>query len=138
MMFGAYVAHVAEVTVANDGRVRVDRVVCALDCGIVVNPIGARAQVEGGILHGISAVLHGEITIADGGAVEGNFDDYPLLRLDEAPEIEIHFVESSEHPQGLGEMAFPGIMPAVCNAVFDATGVRVRRLPIDVAELRFG
>ncbi|MCL7936810.1 MAG: xanthine dehydrogenase family protein molybdopterin-binding subunit [marine benthic group bacterium] len=138
MMFGAYVAHVAEVTVANDGRVRVDRVVCALDCGIVVNPIGARAQVEGGILHGISAVLHGEITIADGGAVEGNFDDYPLLRLDEAPEIEIHFVESSEHPQGLGEMAFPGIMPAVCNAVFDATGVRVRRLPIEVAELRFG
>jgi len=138
MMFGAYVAHVAEVTVGDDGGVRVDRVVCAVDCGIVVNPIGARAQIEGGILHGISAALHGEITIARGGAVEGNFDDYPLLRLDEAPVIEVHFVESTEHPQGLGEMAFPGIMPAVCNAVFDATGVRVRRLPIRAEELQAG
>jgi isoquinoline 1-oxidoreductase beta subunit len=138
MMFGAYVAHVAEVTVGDDGGVRVDRVVCAVDCGVVVNPIGARAQIEGGILHGLSATLYGEITIADGGAVEGNFDDYPLLRLDEAPQIDIHFVESTEHPQGLGEMAFPGIMPAVCNAVFDATGVRVRRLPIRARELRSG
>jgi isoquinoline 1-oxidoreductase beta subunit len=138
MMFGAYVAHVAEVTVGDDGGVRVDRVVCAVDCGVVVNPIGARAQIEGGILHGLSATLYGEITIADGGAVEGNFDDYPLLRLDEAPQIDIHFVESTEHPQGLGEMAFPGIMPAVCNAVFDATGVRVRRLPIRARELQAG
>jgi isoquinoline 1-oxidoreductase beta subunit len=138
MMFGAYVAHVAEVTVGDDGGVRVDRVVCAVDCGIVVNPIGARAQIEGGILHGLSATMYGEITIADGGAVEGNFDDYPLLRLDEAPVIEVYFVESTEHPQGLGEMAFPGIMPAVCNAVFDATGVRVRRLPIRARELQAG
>lgn len=138
MMFGAYVAHVAEVTVHEDGTVRVNRVVCAVDCGIVINPPGARAQIEGGILHGLSATLHGEITIANGGAVQGNFDDYPLLRLDEAPEIDIHFVSSAEPPTGLGEMAFPGIMPAVANAVFDATGVRVRRLPIRAGELRAG
>ena len=138
MMFGAYVAHLAEVTVSTDGTVRVDRVVCAVDCGIVVNPIGARAQIEGGILHGISAALHGEITIAAGLAVEGNFDDYEFLRLDEAPEIDVILVDSTEPPQGLGEMAFPGIVPAVANAVFDATGVRVRRLPIRTEELRSG
>jgi isoquinoline 1-oxidoreductase beta subunit len=130
MMFGAYVAHVAEVTVRDDGSVRVDRVVCAVDCGIVINPNGARAQIEGGVLHGLSATLHGEITIANGGVVQGNFDTYPLLRLEEAPKIDIHFVDSTEPPTGLGEMAFPGIMPAVANAVFDATAVRVRRLPI--------
>jgi isoquinoline 1-oxidoreductase beta subunit len=94
--------------------------------------------VEGGILHGLSATLHGEITIADGGVVQGNFDDYPLLRIDEVPEIEIHFVESTEPPTGLGEMTFPGIMPAVANAVFDATGKRVRRLPIRAEDVRAG
>jgi isoquinoline 1-oxidoreductase beta subunit len=138
MMFGAYVAHVADVTVAEDGRIRVDRVVCAVDCGIVVNPQGARAQVEGGILHGLSAALHGEITVKSGGVVQGNFDTYPLLRLDEAPEIETWFVESREPPSGLGEMAFPGIMPAVANAVSAATGRRVRRLPIRPEALREG
>ncbi len=138
MMFGAYVAHIAEVSVDAEGSVRVDRVVCAVDCGIVINPVGARAQVEGGILHGLSATLHGEITIADGGVVQGNFDDYPLLRIDEVPEIEIHFVESTEPPTGLGEMTFPGIMPAVANAVFDATGKRVRRLPIRAEDVRAG
>jgi isoquinoline 1-oxidoreductase beta subunit len=136
MMFGAYVAQIAEVSVDDDGHVRVDRVVCAVDCGIVINPLGARAQVEGGILHGLSATLLGEITIADGGVVEGNFDTYPLLRLDQAPEIEIHFVASTEPPSGLGEMAFPSIMPAVANAVFDATGRRVRRLPIRAEDVR--
>jgi isoquinoline 1-oxidoreductase beta subunit len=130
MMFGAYVAQIAEVSVDDDGGVRVDRVVCAVDCGIVINPPGARAQVEGGVLHGLSATLHGEITIADGGVVEENFDGYPLLRIDEAPKIEIHFVRSTEPPTGLGEMVFPTIMPAVANAVSAATGKRVRRLPI--------
>ncbi len=130
MMFGAYVAQVAEVSVDQAGTVRVHRVVCAVDCGIVINPPGARAQVEGGIIHGLSATLHGEITIANGGAVEGNFDTYRLLRIDESPEIEIYFVRSVEPPTGLGEMTFPSIMPAVVNAVFAATGRRVRRLPI--------
>jgi isoquinoline 1-oxidoreductase beta subunit len=138
MMFGAYVAQIAEVSVDDDGNVRVDRVVCAVDCGIVINPPGARAQVEGGVLHGLSATLYGEITIADGGVVEGNFDGYPLLRIDEAPEIEIHFVPSTEPPTGLGEMVFPTIMPAVANAVSAATGKRVRRLPIRPEEVRPG
>jgi isoquinoline 1-oxidoreductase beta subunit len=138
MMFGAYVAQIAEVSVDDDGNVRVDRVVCAVDCGIVINPPGARAQVEGGVLHGLSAALYGEITIADGGVVEGNFDGYPLLRIDETPEIEIHFVPSAESPTGLGEMAFPTIMPAVANAVSAATGKRVRRLPIRPEDARRG
>jgi isoquinoline 1-oxidoreductase beta subunit len=136
MMFGAYVAHIAEVSVDDGGNVRVDRVVCAIDCGIVINPPGARAQIEGGIIHGISAALHGRITIAGGATVESNFDNYPLLRIDETPEIDIHFVSSTEPPTGLGEMAFPGIMPAVGNAVFAATGKRVRHLPIRPGDLR--
>jgi len=134
-MFGAYTAQVAEVTVA-DGEVTVDRVVAVVDCGIVINPIGARAQVEGGILHGLSVTLHEQITIADGGTVEGNFDEYPILRLGEAPEIEVQFIKNTEHPQGLGEMVLPSIMPAVCNAIFAATGKRIRRLPIRAEDLR--
>lgn len=136
MMFGAYVAQVAEVSVDGAGNVRVHRVVCAVDCGIVINPSGARAQVEGGILHGLSAALHGEITIANGAAVQENFGAYPLLRIDETPRVDIHFVPSTEPPTGLGEMAFPSIIPAVANAVSAATGVRVRRLPIRAADLR--
>ena len=114
----------------------VDRVVTVVDCGIVINPLGARAQVEGGILHGLSVTLHEQITIAGGGAVQGNFDEYPILRLGEEPEIEIHFVENTEHPQGLGEMVLPSIIPAVCNAVYAATGKRIRRLPIRAEDLR--
>jgi isoquinoline 1-oxidoreductase beta subunit len=110
--------------------------VAVVDCGIVVNPTGARAQVEGGILHGLSATLHGQITIANGGTVQGNFDDYPILRIGEAPAIDVHFIPSTEHPQGLGEMALPSIAPAVCNAIFAATGKRVRRLPIRKEDLR--
>jgi len=135
-MFGAYVAQVAEVTVNTSGDLTVDRVVAVVDCGIVINPGGAAAQIEGGILHGLSATLHGEITIERGRAVQGNFDEYPLLRIGETPVIEIHFVESTEHPQGLGEMALPSIAPAVANAIFAATGKRVRRLPIRAEDLR--
>ncbi|MFQ5512442.1 MAG: xanthine dehydrogenase family protein molybdopterin-binding subunit [Candidatus Krumholzibacteriia bacterium] len=138
-MFGAYVAQVAEVTVdRQNGEVRVDRIVAAVDCGIVINPTGARAQLEGGIIHGLSATLHGEITIAEGGAVPGNFDQYPLLRIGETPDIEVHFVASTEHPQGLGEMALPSVAPAVGNAIFAATGKRVRRLPIRPRDLGEG
>jgi len=135
-MFGAYVAEVAEVTVEEGGALRVDRVVAVVDCGTVVNPLGARAQIEGGILHGLSATLHGEVTIAGGGAVPGNFDAYPLLRITEAPPIEIHLVESTAHPQGLGEMTLPAIAPALGNAIFAATGKRIRRLPIRPEDLR--
>ncbi|MGD8415407.1 MAG: molybdopterin-dependent oxidoreductase, partial [Candidatus Latescibacterota bacterium] len=129
-MFGAYVAEVAEVTVDSSGGVKVDRVVAVIDCGIVINPSGARAQIEGGILHGLSMTLHGEITIKNGMAVQKNFDDYPLLRIGEAPEIEVHFVENTETPSGLGEMSLPSLPAAVGNAIFAATGKRVRRLPI--------
>jgi isoquinoline 1-oxidoreductase beta subunit len=137
-MFGAYVAEVAEVTVKNSGDLEVNRVVAAVDCGQLINPSGARAQIEGGIIHGLSAALHGEITIARGGAVEGNFDQYPLLRIGETPSIDVHFVPSSEHPQGLGEMSLPSIAPALCNAIYAATGKRIRRLPIRTEELRTG
>jgi isoquinoline 1-oxidoreductase beta subunit len=134
-MFGAYVAEVAEVTVDSSGGVKVDRVVAVIDCGIVINPTGARAQIEGGILHGLSMTLHGEITIENGMAVQGNFDRYPLLKIGEAPLIEIHFVENTETPSGLGEMALPALPAAVGNAIFAATGKRVRRLPIRPEDL---
>lgn len=135
-MFGAYVAEVAEVTVDGSGAIKVDRVVAAIDCGIVINPTGAHAQIEGGILHGLSMTLHGEITIENGAAEQGNFDQYPLLRIGEAPTMEIHFVENTETPSGLGEMALPALPAAVGNAVFDATGTRVRRLPIRPEDLK--
>ncbi|MCK5619602.1 MAG: xanthine dehydrogenase family protein molybdopterin-binding subunit, partial [Candidatus Krumholzibacteria bacterium] len=135
-MFGAYVAEVAEVTVDDSGAIKVDRVVAAIDCGIVINPTGAHAQIEGGILHGLSMTLHGEITIENGAAEQGNFDQYPLLRIGEAPTMEIHFVENTETPSGLGEMALPALPAAVGNAVFDATGTRVRRLPIRPEDLK--
>ncbi len=130
MMFGAYIAQVAEVAVSPTGQVNIQRVVCAVDCGIVINPIGARAQIEGGILHALSATLYGEITINYGTAEQRNFDSYPILRFDEVPPIEIHFVDNTERPSGLGEMAFPTTAPAVCNAIFAASGRRVRKLPV--------
>lgn len=134
-MFGAYVAEVAEVTVDPARGVRVDRVVAVIDCGIVINPSGAHAQIEGGILHGLSMTLHGEITIENGMAVQENFDRYPLLEIAEVPEIEVHFVESTESPSGLGEMSLPTVPAAVGNAIFAATGKRVRRLPIRPTDL---
>ena len=129
---GAYVAHVAEVDVAPNGEVHVRRVVTAADCGLVVNPSGATAQVEGAVLFGLSAALHQEITVEGGRVRQSNFHDYPVLRLREAPLMDVHFVRSGEDvPHGMGEGALPSIAPAVTNAVFAATGVRVRRLPIN-------
>ena len=128
---GAYVAHVAEVEVASNGDVRVHRVATAVDCGLVVNPSGAAAQVEGAIIFGLSAALRQEITVDHGRVVQSNFHDYPALRLAEAPRMDVHFVQGSEDsPCGIGEGALPSIAPAVTNAVFAATGKRVRRLPV--------
>jgi isoquinoline 1-oxidoreductase beta subunit len=128
---GAYVAHVAEVEVTAPGDVRVRRVVTAADCGLVVNPSGAAAQVEGAVIFGLSAALHQEITVENGRVRQSNFHDYPALRLAESPSVEVHFLDSGEDaPHGIGEGALPSIASAVTNAVFAATGVRVRRLPI--------
>jgi len=129
--FGSYCAQVAEVSVER-GQVRVLRVVCAIDCGMVVNPDTVVAQMESGIVYGLTAALKGEITIKNGRVEQGNFNDYPLLRLDEMPEIEVHIVKSAEHPGGVGEPGTPPIAPAVANAVFAATGKPVRKLPIQI------
>lgn len=126
--FGSYCAQVAEVSVES-GQVRVHRVVCAIDCGQVVNPDTVIAQMESGIVYGLTAALKGEITIKSGRVEQGNFHDYPLLRIDELPEIEVHIVKSSENPGGVGEPGTPPIAPAVANAVFAATGKPVRKLP---------
>ncbi len=127
--FGSYAAQVAEISI-DRGRVRVHRVVCAIDCGMTVNPDTIEAQMESGIIYGLTAVLHGEINIAQGRAQQSNFNDYPLLSLEECPEIEVHIISSTEDPGGVGEPGTPPIAPAVANAVFAATGTPVRRLPI--------
>ncbi len=126
--FGTYVAQVAEVTVA-DGKVKVDRVVCAVDCGVPVNPDIIAAQMEGGIGFGLGAVLYGAITLKDGEVEQSNFDGYEVLRIDAMPKVEVHIVPSAEPPTGVGEPGVAPIGPAVANAVFAATGKRIRVLP---------
>jgi isoquinoline 1-oxidoreductase beta subunit len=130
-----FVAEVAEVSVGADGTVRVHRVIAAIDCGLVINPSIAEAQVEGAIAQGLSATLKSEITFASGRVQQQNFNDYPLLRLPEMPAVEVYFVPSTENPSGLGEAALPPLAPAVANAIFAATGKRVRRLPIHASDL---
>ena len=134
--FGSYVAQVAEVSVAKDGRVRVKRVVCALDCGQMINPDTIKAQMEGGIIFGLTAALYGEITLKDGRIEQGNFDNYQALRINEAPIIEVHIIDSQEEPGGIGEPGTAAIAPAVVNAIFALTGKRVRQLPVDTAQLK--
>jgi isoquinoline 1-oxidoreductase subunit beta len=128
--FGSYLAQVAEVSVDAQGRPRVERVVCAMDCGQVVNPDGVRAQLEGGVTFGLSAALGNEITIANGRVQQGNFNDFPSLRIGEAPRIETHLVASSESPGGVGETGTACVAAALCNAIYAATGKRVRTLPV--------
>lgn len=134
--FGGFVAEVAEVSVSKEGAVRVHRVVCAVDCGTVVNPDTVEAQMEGGIVYGLTAALKGEITIKDGRVEQSNFHDYPLLRIDEMPAVEVHILKSAEPPGGVGEPGTPPIAPAVANAVFAATGKRIRRLPVRAEDLK--
>src|SRR5437879_348242 len=125
-----FLSQVAEVSVAPDGTVRVHRVVCAADCGILVNPDTVEAQLQGAIVFGLTAALYGEITIERGRVAQSNFSDYRMLALAEMPEIEVHLVPSEAPPSGVGEAGLPPIAPAVCNAIFAGTGKRVRRLPI--------
>ena len=128
--FGSYIAQVAQVRVAPTGEVRVERVVAAVDCGIIVNPDTVRAQLEGGITFGISAALFGEITFRNGRVEQRNFNDYRVLRINEVPTIDVHLVASGEAPGGIGEPGTSAVMPAVANAIYAATGKRIRRLPV--------
>jgi len=128
--FGSFIAQVAEVSVTRKGEVRVRRVVCAIDCGRIVNPDTIEAQMESGIVFGLSAALHGAITLKNGRVEQGNFDDYPILRMNEMPLVEVHIAPSREKPGGVGEPGVPPIAPAVANAVFAATGGRIRSLPM--------
>ncbi|MGG5823106.1 molybdopterin cofactor-binding domain-containing protein [Falsiroseomonas sp. HW251] len=134
--FGSYLAQVAEVEVAVDGEVRVHRIVCAVDCGLAVNPDTIAAQVEGGTLFGLTAALHGAITLKNGRVEQSNFDTYRPMRIDEVPTIETHLIKSGEAPGGIGEAPTCTVAPAVTNAIFAATGRRVRTLPIDTGRLR--
>jgi len=134
--FGSFVAQVAEVSVSREGKLKVHRVVCAIDCGPVVNPEQIRAQMEGGIVYGLTAALYGEITFENGRVKQRNFHDYPMLRMNEMPVVEAHIVPSTEKMGGVGETAVPPIAPAVANAIFAVTGKRIRRLPIRAEDLR--
>ena len=133
--FDSYVAQVVEASVGKDGAVRVHRVVCAVDCGYVINPETVRAQMEGGIIFGLTAALKSEITLKDGRVEQSNFYDYPMLRIFEAPEIEVHIVPSAASPTGVGEPGVPPAASALANAIFAACGKRVRRLPIRASDL---
>jgi isoquinoline 1-oxidoreductase beta subunit len=132
--FDSYVAQVVEASVEK-GEVKVHRVVCAVDCGLVINPDTVRAQMEGGIIFGLTAALKTEITLKNGRVEQGNFHDYQMLRIFEAPEIEVHIVPSGESPTGVGEPGVPPVAPALANAIFGVTGKRVRRLPIRASDL---
>lgn len=132
--FKSFVAHVAEVSLDAEGKPRVDRVVCAIDCGPIVNPDIVRAQMEGAVCFALSAVLYGEIRIEDGRVKNSNFHDYPLLRIHETPKIEVHLVDSTDEMGGVGEPGVPTVAAAVANAILDLTGKPLRRLPIHAAE----
>jgi isoquinoline 1-oxidoreductase beta subunit len=129
--FASWIATVAEVEVDNEGAVNLRRVVCAVDTGIAVNPDTITAQLQGGIIFGLTAALHGQITVAGGRVQQSNFHDYRMLRIDETPPIEIHLIPSGEAPGGIGETGAVAAMPALANAIFAATGKRLRRLPVD-------
>ena len=129
-VFATYLAQVAEVEVSKDGAVRVRRVVCAVDCGTVVNPDTVRAQIQSAVIFGITAALHGQITLKGGRVEQSNFHDYRMLRMNEAPVIEVYIVNSTELPGGMGEAGTSAIVPAVTNAIYAATGTRVRKLPV--------
>ncbi len=131
--FGSYIAQVAEVSV-QEGQIRVHRVVCAVDCGVCVNPAGVAAQMESGVVYGLSAALYGELRFKEGRVQQSNFHDYPLLRVHEMPRVETHVVPSAEKPGGVGEPGVPPIAGAVANAVFAATGKRLRRLPLRLGD----
>ncbi len=135
-VFGSYLAQVAEVEVSSEGNVRVRRVVCAMDCGTVVNPDTVQAQLQSGVIFGATAALYGEITLKNGRVEQSNFDTYQMLRMDQAPVIDVHIVKSAEPPGGMGETGTSLIVPAIANAIFAATSKRLRKMPVDSNSLK--
>jgi len=136
--FGTIVVHVAEVEVSDDGALKVHRITSAVDCGLAVNPDGFKAQIEGAIVFGLSAALYGEITLSKGAVEQQNFPNYPVVRLADCPAIEVHIIESDAPFGGGGEPGTPPVAPAVTNAIFAATGIRIRELPINKHSLKKG
>jgi isoquinoline 1-oxidoreductase beta subunit len=135
--FGSWQAQVAEVEVSpKDGTVRVHRVTCAMDCGTVVNPNTVQAQLQSGIMFGTTAALYGEITLKGGRVEQTNFDTYQILRINEAPTVDVHLVANTEPPGGMGETGTSAVVPAIANAIFAATGKRLRKMPVDVNVLK--
>ena len=128
--YGSFVSEVAVVSVSQGGAIRVHEVTCAIDCGRTVNPATIEAQMESGIVFGLSAALYGEITLERGRVRQNNFNDYPVLRMNEMPAVKVYITESTEPPGGVGEPGVPPIAPAVTNALFAATGQRIRKLPL--------
>lgn len=133
--FGSWSAMVAEVTISRNGTLTVDKITASIDCGLVVHPDGVKAQMESSIVYGLTSTLKGEITIEKGAVAQSNFHDFELLRIDEMPEVEVHIVPSIEPPGGAGEPGLPPVAPAITNAIFAATGKRIRRLPIKKEDL---
>ena len=131
--FGSYVAQVADVSLTDDQAIRVHSVVCAVDCGVAVNPETISAQMESAIAFGLTAALHSKLSFKDGRVQESNFNDYPVLRINEMPQVQVHVVSSTEKPGGIGETGVPPIAPAVANAVFALTGQRLRELPLQLS-----
>jgi isoquinoline 1-oxidoreductase subunit beta len=134
--FGSYLAVVLEVEVTPAGVIRLRRAVAAIDCGMTVNPDTVVAQIQGGLIFGLSAALYSGIEVKDGRVTQSNFNNYRVLRIDEAPRVEVHHIQSAEPPGGIGEAATASAFPVLGNAIFAATGVRLRDLPFSPARLR--
>ena len=129
--FGGYAAHAVEVSVSGDGKLTIERIVAAIDCGFAVNPNAVEAQLQGGTIDGLSTALGLEITVKDGQVQQRNFNNYPLMKIDGVPALfETHVMNYDEKPTGVGEIPVPPAAPALTNAIFNATGVRIRRLPV--------
>lgn len=133
--YGSFVAQAAEVSVSPQGAVRVERVVCVVDCGLAINPSSIRAQMEGCVADAVSTTLHAEITVSGGRIEQRGFWGYRWLRIDGMPRVEVELVDSDEGPGGMGELGYPAVSPAICNAIFAATGRRIHRLPLRAEDL---
>ena len=134
--FGSHVAEVVEISISNLNRVRVHKVTCVIDCGQTVNPMTIRAQMQSAIVFGIGATIKSQITVNNGQVNESNYDDYKVLRFDEMPKVDVHIIKNNETPGGVGEPGLPPIAPAIANAIFSATGKRIRKLPILPSDLK--